>query len=292
MSRHCLQLLPSTVEALKEGADFLLVETMLKDYVDEGQIDHYPNPRISAAALISTVTNDNDRYSLRRLKDCFLSGRNSARTIEGSWADQFRGSLGLVDGGQLDIVFAIPGSDDSGTVQLKNFLASIPSLACDLGVVLLVTDAPDLFKNLAGIDGIVFTAGSIANAASHVFKMLASMASPHTITCLDTSDIWVLFGSGAHPAQLAEAVWIRNSQQLIFASPEDEAIVANATESILISSIVDAPTWKQAKKVLWEVRKLQGPEIICRLSQSMDFISPSYLSDKVDQIMILCGRDG
>lgn len=289
MARDCEQLLPSTSTPLLDGADFILAETRLKFPVAEGQIDLDPEPGISGAALVSTVTGDQRRQSLHNLKNCFLSGRSSARVLKvGLWSDELLATLVSCVGDSFNLVFAIPGDDVAGVTQLHDFLVAVPSLECRINMVLLVTDDPSAFDDLTGIDGIVLATDDLAIAAAQVFTMVSALLAPETINCVGEEDILELFHAGDPPAQLAEAVWLPVPGRLVFATPKDEAIVAASRNCAFILNADQRVQWREVTRLVSALRSVLGPNTNLVVNHVVNFIIPSGLSSRTWPITLLC----
>jgi hypothetical protein len=72
--------------------------------------------------------------------------------------------------------------------------------------------------------------GKAASIAAKLLVALGSMTAPVLLSCVDSEDIRPAIGTASNPARVVDALWLEGSQQLVFATPEDEKQVLGSSD--------------------------------------------------------------
>ncbi len=289
MGRHCKQHLATAheVEAGSPGIDVVWVESLLE----------FPNIKEDAlgelasisCALVSFVQTPKASAHLSLLAASMTGVRTRRQRCRGpDWAEEFALAIRSRDDDFASFVVLLDdGSSASQDVQ-KVVDALRTGNPDTTGLIVGVSGRTDGWGDLKGIDGFVLAEeGGSAAVATSLCVALASIAAPFLWTCVDVEDLRRDLGGPGRPSSLVEVSWVRDRDELLFASEADRH-AAHRCPSAAMFLFVDESDIALTRDAVRAVRRHMPDACHLIYQVAVDFLVRQMASSKAVPITLIC----
>ena len=238
--------------------------------------------------LVSFDPDASQRWAARAFAATFITAQCGFRQVPrghqlDSWLDIF---LSERRPASLCIVFSLPEYSTVTSQQVSNLLTGLKAANYHhVQLTVAVSANPVDWEHCNGIDGFVAAENRRKDlVALQVFGMMSALMAPGITYCIDAEDLRPVFGSAAHPAQVASGVFHDDE----FKTSAEVILKLETSRSVALMPA--APMRLDAQNVLKRsLEKLTPPNTEFVMVTPYDMQSIPLLMEEVVLVSLLVG---